>query len=287
VTAASDAAALIERRAGPADADALVALSDEAGWNQTAEDWRLMLAADLAWTLWTPAGAPVASALAFPCAGRFAWISMVLVRPAYRRLGLASRLTARCLAALDDLGLAARLDATAAGQAVYRRLGFAPRFAFTRHAAARPTAAAPADAGIRAMTAADLDRVAAADGEIFGAPRPAVLAALMARAPGRAWLCEKAGAIAGFVLARDGRRALQIGPLAAADEATAAALLQATLAGGEDPAFIDALDDRPGFRAALAAAGFEVQRSFARMSRAGDAFAPHPASFAVCGPEFG
>ena len=39
----SDVDSLIERRLVPADAEHLVALSAEAGWNQTATDWRLML----------------------------------------------------------------------------------------------------------------------------------------------------------------------------------------------------------------------------------------------------
>ncbi len=93
-----------------ADAEALVR---EAGWNQTAADWRIFLDFGTVYAVRNSAGRVVATAATLPYGGRFAWISMVLVAGEYRRQGLARRLLGRCV---DDLkkcrpGAGARCDA--------------------------------------------------------------------------------------------------------------------------------------------------------------------------------
>lgn len=126
------------RRLALGDVPRLICLSDAAGWNQTAEDWQLLLSLGFGWGLWHGDDGPLASALALPYGDAFAWISMVLVTPPLRRQGIATRLTEACLEELDARGLEARLDATAAGQAVYEKLGFTPGFTFTRWESERP-----------------------------------------------------------------------------------------------------------------------------------------------------
>ena len=95
--AASEPDGLIERPLRPDDAGRLEGLSDAAGWNQTAADWRLMLTLGRGWGAWTADGEPAASALVVPYDNRLAWLSMVLVATPWRRRGLATRLTRRCL----------------------------------------------------------------------------------------------------------------------------------------------------------------------------------------------
>ena len=75
-----------------ADAPAAVSLSAEAGWTQIAGDWRLMIDLGEAIGVRDANGALVASALALPFDGPFAWIRMVLVTAAYRRRGIATAL---------------------------------------------------------------------------------------------------------------------------------------------------------------------------------------------------
>lgn len=89
--------ALREVALSPAHLSAALALSAEAGWNQTGDDWRLMIRHGRAIGLEAPGGRLVASALALPYGGRFAWISMVLVTADWRRKGLASRLMRSCI----------------------------------------------------------------------------------------------------------------------------------------------------------------------------------------------
>ena len=83
----------------PDDLDGALALSAEAGWNQVAADWRLMLRLGSGFAV-RDDGRVVATALALPYPPAFGWVSMVLVHAPYRRRGLATRLVERATAAL-------------------------------------------------------------------------------------------------------------------------------------------------------------------------------------------
>ena len=121
----ADAAALAEIRLSEEHIPGCVELVTEARWNQTADDWRMMLSLGEGFGLVDPQGKLVATALALPFAsGGFGWISMVLVTEMHRRKGLATRLMASALAALEARKLVSILDATPAGREVYRLIGF-------------------------------------------------------------------------------------------------------------------------------------------------------------------
>ena len=92
---------------GEDDLDGALALSAEAGWNQVAADWLLMLRLGSGFAV-RDGGRVVATALALPYPPAFGWVSMVLVHGPYRRRGLATRLVERATAALTGDGLAAR-----------------------------------------------------------------------------------------------------------------------------------------------------------------------------------
>ena len=64
--AASDAARLPILRLQPDDAENVWPLSVEAGWNQIAADWRLMIASGSALGIKDAAGRWIATALALP-----------------------------------------------------------------------------------------------------------------------------------------------------------------------------------------------------------------------------
>lgn len=277
-----------------ADLEALVA---DSGWNQTADDWRLMLASGAGFgVVDAGSGAVVASAVALPYGDgrdRFAWIAMVLVRSDRRRRGLASLLMRRAVAWCEARGLVPWLDATPAGATVYAQLGFRPagwRFARWRAAVARPGAARPGAArpgtapasGMRAPAAADLDAASA----WRGAPDPArrtLLADLARRAGPSARACD-----GGLVLGREGRTDFHVGPILADDAAAAIRLLDAALAPRAGaPVIVDAVAG-VGLEAALAARGFSELRPFTRMALGADPETESPARlFAVAGPEYG
>jgi GNAT superfamily N-acetyltransferase len=281
---------LVTRALGPEDAEAAVALSSEAGWNQTVPDWRFMLAAGEARGQLTAAGALVASALILPYDDRIAWIAMVLTTESHRRRGLATDnlrwAIDRCIAR----GLIAGLDATPAGREVYAPLGFTDLWGLHRLRAERPSL--PESTGryaIRPMRTHDLPAVADLDAEAFGARRDALLAYLHQLQPGCAWIAERpGGAVAGFVLGRPGRATLHIGPLIAHDADAGTTLAARALASQEGPVSIDVPDDQAIFGERLGEAGFQPLRPFIRMLR-GDRGPNGKAglTFAIAGPELG
>lgn len=278
-------------RLGDADVFAGVALSDAAGWNQTADDWAFFARHGVAIGRRTARSELVATAAVLPY-GPLAWISMVLVDREWRHRGLASDLLREALAHLDEHRLTPVLDATPAGQAVYERLGFRPGFGFCRWAGEAGRHPAPVvDSAVRPARGDDEDAMTTLDRNASALTRGLLLRDLLARRGTRTWLWAGDGGPSAFVIAREGRRAWQIGPLVAPTSAQAQALLQTALAELDGPVFIDVPDAHAALRAWLGAQGFTVQRPFVRMARAPAlpdcVTQPSAPLFAVAGPEFG
>ena len=285
---------LVTRALGPDDAKAALALSHEAGWNQTLLDWQFMLASGEARGQLTAAGALVASALILPYADRIAWIAMVLTTESHRRRGLATEnlrwATLRCAAR----GLIAGLDATPAGREVYAPLGFSDLWGLQRLRAEHPALPEPLHrSAIRPMRTDDLAEIAALDAEAFGARREALLEFLHGCRPAFAWIAQHPdGAIAGFVLGRAGSTTSHIGPLIACDPDIAQALAARAIAQASAlapmPVSIDVPDGQGVFRRRLLAGGFVPLRPFTRMLRSNNAAAAEAGlTFAIAGPELG
>ena len=242
-----------------ADANALVA---GAGWNQTVDDWRVFLSQGKVFGV-RDCGRVIATAAALPYGGRFGWISMVLVDKDYQRRGIATDLLWRCIDDLTAAGLVAVLDATPAGREVYRALGFRDSWSFQRLAATqvKRVAVQPSPGlTVRAIDDAIWPQLCALDAAAFGADRTELLSNLRRRLPQAALVAEKNGAIAGFLLGRDGRVATQLGPLIAEDDDFARALLAQALNAVSGKLFIDVVDAKESIRAFLTAQGFAPQR---------------------------
>src|SRR3954447_134130 len=112
-------------RLGTDDARAALLLSEEAHWNQNEADWRVFLTRGTVFGIRDGDSRLIATAALLPYTSGNAWISMVLVTQNRRRRGLATKLLDACLDAAAKQGLTVWLDATPAGAAVYRPLGFA------------------------------------------------------------------------------------------------------------------------------------------------------------------
>ena len=280
---------ITERELRTADLASCVALSGSAGWNQNEADWRLMLEIGQGWGLFLPDGTLAASTVVLPYGARFAWLSMVLVLPAQRRKGYATRLLRRAIDELGRRGVSPILDATPAGREVYLQEGFREAWTFSRLQSDAPQAAAQESAdGVRPGAASDWPSILALDAPAFGASRERLLRSLAARLPEAALVAERAGRIVGYLLGRDGREARQLGPLVAADERAARALLASGLGRVASPLYLDVVDHAPGLRRWLEARGFVLQRAFTRMLR-GLERAPGDERklFLVAGPELG
>ncbi|MFC3228532.1 GNAT family N-acetyltransferase [Marinibaculum pumilum] len=298
------AAGLRQAALEPGQFQAATALVAEAGWNQVADDWALMQRTGAAIGLVDEAGGLAATALALPYAegarpeaAPFGWISMVLVAAAMRRRGLATHLLKDRIAWLQGRGLVPILDATEAGEQVYRPLGFGPGIRISRwqgHGSGSGDGAVAAGGdGIRQAVAADRPAMATMDREAFGADRRALIDAFLDRPGSHGFVAGEGSDMAGFAIVRRGRTAAQVGPLLAADEDRAIALLDAALATAQGPVFLDVLDVRARLVAQLQARGFTRQRGFLRMAlgampRFGEQATDRGGrSMVIAGPEYG
>ena len=263
-----------------------LALSDAAGWNQNADDWSLFIAAGTAFGVRDESGALIATAAALPYDAATGWISMVLVAAAHRHRGIASQLVDACVASLREGGCIAVLDATPAGAAVYAKIGFVAGFAFERwEGEGGETIAATTSESDIAAAPAQADTLIALDRSASGVDRALLLRSFLARPATRAWLAPRGD---GFALRRAGRRAAQVGPIVAGDDAAALALLALALDDIAGRVFIDVPVDRTAIADALTRRRFVRQRPFVRMAL-GDAraAAARERVFALAGPEFG
>lgn len=279
--------AIVERPLADADLDACLRLVAEAGWNQTANDWQTIFEIGETRGLFED-GALIASA-AIVLHGPVGWVCMVLVTPGAQRRGHATHLLNWAGDRLDELGLTPGLDATPAGRHVYLNLGYVDIYPITRMQCDLPDRRqeSTSDPTIRALTQDDLPALLALDQTAFGLDRGALLASLIRRRPDLAAGIFDGDTCLGFALAREGRRATQIGPVVARDEALAVALLHHVLDQCEGAVFIDVPDLHETMRAALEDRGFTAQRPFTRMLRGKtQAFDDPTRVFALTGPEF-
>jgi ribosomal protein S18 acetylase RimI-like enzyme len=265
-----------------------LALSRSANWNQNEADWRLMLGFGRGWGITAANGTLAASTLALPYGGKFAWVAMVLVLPEHRRLGYASQLLRVALAEMEKEKRVSLLDATPAGHEVYVQEGFRDFWGFKRFALNSRISGSGTDE-IRSLAPKDWEAVLSLDSIGFGGGREVVLRNLAARQPHAALVAARNGGIAGFVLAREGREAMQVGPLVARDEGTARELLAAALGAVPAPVYVDIADHAASLQSWALAQGFAIQRPFTRMAHGPRGYAPGEASLVYCpaGPELG
>lgn len=278
----------IEHSLGPAQLAGCLALSRCAGWNQNEADWRLMLGFGRGWGITAADGHLAASTIALPYGADFAWIAMVLVLPEHRRRGYASHLLRVALAEMAAQQRVALLDATPAGHDVYVQEGFRDFWGFKRFAL-RSGISFSGAREIRQLDSKDWAAVLTLDAIGFGGSREMVLRNLAARQPGLALVMERGGDIAGFVLGREGREALQVGPLVARDESAAQELFAAAVARAGAPVYADISDRAASLQAWALAQGFAIQRPFTRMAHGPRGYAPGEAALVFCpaGPELG
>jgi len=266
---ASRSPALALRRMNSADIPAAHELRRLANWNQTRLDWAGYLAFEPqgCWVA-EQGGEVVGTATTVTYGKRAGWIGMVLVHPGRRRGGIGTALLRAALDYLVQQGVGCiKLDATPMGRPVYLPLGFKDEYAVSRYEAVVPAGinftpdAAP-------LTAADLSAVCAFDEPIFGAERSRILQALSRRNPQWCFVVRNQGNVAGYLIAREGEQAVQIGPWLARDATAGEVLLRALLsqlAGRR--VFVDGPHPNAAVAGMMTKYGFTVQRSFLRMGR--------------------
>lgn len=195
------------------------ALSQAVGWPHRLEDWRLVCG--LGEGLMAFAGArPVGTVMWWRYGSEQLRVGMVIVHPDLQGAGLGSRLMDACLSRASEPSIL--LNATHAGERLYRRLGFSPSATIDQH---QGTALASKRGyeRVRPLRPADLETAACLDAQAIGAARRPVLDALLAT--GEAAVLVDGNDVAGVGFCRPFGRGHVIGPLVARDLAGCEQLL--------------------------------------------------------------
>jgi GNAT superfamily N-acetyltransferase len=258
------------------------------GWNQLAEDWHVFVDSPGSGGLLIERDSNVLGTAAYVRYDALAWIAMMLVDPAERGAGLGGQLLASALDALAGAPCVG-LDATSAGEPLYRRFDFVGDYSLARTKSTIDSSRFSELAGAaRRMLKGDLEAVCRWDRGVFGADRGRLLAALFDRVPECAWVTYDAAGVAGYTFGRPGYLYYQLGPVVAADAATARDMVTRCLSQLGGRAFAI---DVPLLDAAwldfLKSVGFVEERHFLRMFLRGHVHPGIPErQYAICGPEF-
>jgi hypothetical protein len=213
-------------------------------------------------------------------------VALVLVDVALRRQGIGRALMDHALAFLDGQGVASiRLDATPVGQPLYEQLGFVEQFRLARYEGiVRPTDE-PASAGLLPVSAQRWPELAALDRAITATDRQRFLLSLFAEQPDEVRGVEGPAGWAGFIAARSGVLAVQLGPCVG--EAGPLLLADACRWHTGQRIYLDApVDNAPACRLAETR-GLTVQRHLTRMCRGLPVIENLNLLWASAGPEKG
>jgi GNAT superfamily N-acetyltransferase len=265
------------------DIPQVMRLSQAAGWNQTADDWRRLLELEPEGCFGIEREGRVVATTTAVCYGReLAWIGMVLTDPQYRGQGLASSLMAATLEFLDGRHVQwVKLDATDMGKDLYRKFGFVDECPVERWSR---SGAAPGAANLVAQKVGPpYPSRQEMDLRAFGADRNKLLASLAAgesmSIPG-----------AGYAMGRPGSNAAYFGPCVADASATAQAFVDWFLSrhSGES-VYWDLLPENRDAARLAERFGFRCARQLVRMARGIGRPAPPNVQqiYALAGFEFG
>jgi GNAT superfamily N-acetyltransferase len=249
------------------DIPAALRLGERENWNQTESDWNRLLTLEPQGCFAAIIdGRLIGAVTSVTYGAELAWIGMMLVDADHRRRGIGTRLMRTAMEYLERAGVATvKLDATPAGRPVYEALGLTAETRIDRLVGvARPSATK----GLQEVDERTRGSLFAHDRIAFGVDRSRLLDSLLADAPVPSLVAmEPSGATSqGYVLARRGAKAFYIGPLIAADEDVAEALLNGMLSqlAGET-VFVDFHTDFEAGSRMLSVRGFAKQRELTRM----------------------
>ena len=245
-----------QRLLRPDDLKEGVELSSAAGWNQTAEDWEMLMDLTPDGCFALEADGQLVSTTTLLCyQRRLAWIGMVLTRAKYRGRGFARRLLAAALQHADSLEIETiKLDATDQGRSTESQIIFDHQ-PLPKH-------------------------VLDCDSKAFGVDRSTLLQNLTHRS-------NTYSDSNGYLLVRSGRTTAYLGPCVSSDPVAGRNVITRAI----NEAHVSwSWDLLPANRHAVAIAselGFTRQRSLTRMARGKPLHGRDDLVYAIAGFELG
>jgi len=273
------------------DLDQALGLSIEEGWNQTKKDWRLLLEnTDNVCLVAEIGGRIIGTATALNHSGKVAWIGMVLVDKPMRGLGVGKMLMTEIIRNLEKVE-SVKLDATPAGQTLYKNLGFIDEYTICRMTTSslKSIDYRYPDEKPKKITAERLHEIIEMDASIFGAERGYLMNTLYKSLPEKAFAFTSDKNQWGYIFGRNGSRFNYIGPACAGTTEAAKGLISAALEPYHSrPVAIDIPSDKTDLIGWLESIGFTNQRDFVRMYLGKNPYPGKPEfQYLISGPEFG
>ena len=273
------------------DIDQAMGLSTEEGWNQTEQDWKILVdCADNVCIVAEKDGRIIGTATALNHSGKVAWIGMVLVDKPMRGMGAGKLLMTEIINRLAHVE-SVKLDATPAGQPLYKSLGFNDEFVINRMTTSSLKSIEYRYSGEKpkSIKKDGILQVVDRDKTVFGTERSYLLQKLFSFYPQKAFTFTEVTEKWGYALGRNGTRYNYIGPVCAARTEEAMGLIAAAM----DPfhgksVCLDVLADKTDLISWLESLGFSKQREFVRMYQGKNPYPGKPEfQYLISGPEFG
>lgn len=283
--------AFIIRPMKNSDMDQALSLSMAEGWNQTYNDWKLLLENSRNVCLVAEKDGRLAgTATALNHEDKIAWIGMVLVDKSLRGIGAGRMLLEDIIGKLGHID-SVKLDATPAGEPLYTKLGFIPEYkVFRMRREAGNYSSVPSSSGnVCKINETIFKDVVRFDQDAFGADRSYLLNNLIINYPEKALYLKNESHIDGYLMGRGGSRFSYMGPLIALSEEAAECLISKAMESTYgQPVGVDVPEHREELIRWLESRGFVIQRHFIRMYLR---VKPFPGKvnqqFLISGPEFG
>ncbi len=206
-----------------ADLEQLHTLSISVGWPHRGADWQFLREVGKGVVATDDIGRIMSSAMWFRHSPELATIGMVITSPRLQTQGTGLWLMEYALKDLEGFNL--RLNATRAAQRLYLSLGFKPEKTVyqCQGVVTNPPAEHPVSGDLRALTDDDLAAAIALDASAFGVSRAVLMEKLFQHS--RGYGLFRNGALQAFSLCRRFGRGHVVGPIVAADDEDAIAVV--------------------------------------------------------------
>lgn len=253
----------IVRTLAPEEVGLLVRWAEREGWNPSPDDADAFRAADPEGFLGCFVDGDMVAGISAVAYGKtFGFIGLYIVRPDMRGKGYGLKVWQAAMARLE--GRTIGLDGVPAQQANYERGGFQKAYTTTRwsgRAASEHQPLIPVDIG----TGSDLDDILSVDRLCFPGPRRAFLEGWI-KPPRLCFTVRAAGRLTGYAVMRRCMTGFKVGPVFAADDATAISLLiRCSQSAESEMLHLDVPDSQAGLTAKLSSMGFQRGFETARM----------------------